>query len=267
YYDPILETIQERVCYYNLPSEPNSSRNYFGMIHADLTIKGYDQEYDLIDFKKCDAKQTLNAYKQSLVSDPNCELEFRNNVDKLRPNEWSSCETINFIQACPDEDYEIGNSAGDAIPGHNYQWGHGPESSTTTISYDNHLNQTADNDFKRFTQTVNSSTTNLETYNNCYYFFKCRDCSGSHKTHEIGEENSNDFIYYRNGLVVFSDFGLVKSQPITYSITNISGQEILTGKFQIFSRNGINVFGLKNGVYLLNLNENGRNISKKFIIF
>ncbi|MFV8358243.1 GEVED domain-containing protein, partial [Flavobacterium sp. XS1P32] len=79
----------------------------------------------------------------------------------------------------------------------------------------------------------------------------------------LGDENNIfEYTMYPNPTSDFLNIKMADNRNATFSIFNFLGQKIETGKI---SENAINVSKLASGVYLLEVNDGQKNITKKFI--
>ena len=116
------------------------------------------EEFDLIEYQKCNPIIKRTVYKTDLPEGANCENEFIENLHEIRPNEYYRCDNIEFIQACPYTSYEIGDELGTAYDYATYDWDHGATSAKITVTPED-LASTFDHDFKKYFQ---SSSNNLQ---------------------------------------------------------------------------------------------------------
>jgi hypothetical protein len=80
---------------------------------------------------------------------------------------------------------------------------------------------------------------------------------------DLGNENSiSDVLLYPNPVDHILNVRITDSRKGTYRLLNFLGQQVDAGKL---SENGINVSKLETGIYLLEVNDGQKTVTKKFV--
>jgi hypothetical protein len=80
---------------------------------------------------------------------------------------------------------------------------------------------------------------------------------------DLGNENSiSDVVLYPNPTDNILNVRMTDSRKGTYRLINFLGQQVDAGKL---SENGINVSKLETGIYLLEVNDGQKTVTKKFV--